>query len=739
MGSVLSDLSGLLREMLRRQQRDAAAELPRETQWSKNALSNGWSQEVVDYADMLPNLSPYLLLSELAAMRDATPRQCQTVDLLEGMLRAVDAKDWVSARSLIATGLVQVKAEVSGDDLDGILAEICSRARMIVGMQYPCRTVTLQDLARFPPAYKVVTAMRLAPDARRSERGPRPKVAKKAPSSTSHNDFGRDEWKQFLAGLSHDLSGDVVRQRLADWGPDERQVGAVVRGLHGQKRLVLGRLEKSVRQNRSLTILSDEDGECAHPSHLRLPDAPVLALFEVGQRGDPRVSPLSSARSHVSSASSRSATSVASSVEEPDLPEVARSESGCCAICGIHEDDHPGSAWLECGKCRRWNAQTCTRFSKAVFARMSKRCRDGGDWTCDACMALSHDDADRPSAQIGARRPLEQVPSAFRCGQSQPPDLAALKGEALKGLRVFDKPTHPRLTEDGLSAAVRARHRSILRDCQRELRAEELSLPLGEALVRLMDRRRLERKWSWATTHREMANLTGALSHLPVYTDSPVPIRLVLSPAWRDALRNTEMRAKESEGQSPPASTLHQVQAAVSKCLNPETRVAMMLAWLTAARCGCILQLKRQDVALAPDRSLTVTFRRGKGVKFRGPYTVPTLAPVEWMPALRRWLDSCSPLHFLFPADSVAHRCAKGRLIMLALRSVDPSLNQRAIRRGALQHMARAGVPIEDLMVFSGHKSRDTLNRYLRWGLDAEVTAQHTRVAARLLGGESSA
>ena len=40
----------------------------------------------------------------------------------------------------------------------------------------------------------------------------------------------------------------------------------------------------------------------------------------------------------------------------------------------------------------------------------------------------------------------------------------------------------------------------------------------------------------------------------------------------------------------------------------------------------------------------------------------------------------------------------------------------RSVRRGSLQAMAQAGVPLELLMRFSGHTQEKTLLRYLNWG-----------------------
>lgn len=50
------------------------------------------------------------------------------------------------------------------------------------------------------------------------------------------------------------------------------------------------------------------------------------------------------------------------------------------------------------------------------------------------------------------------------------------------------------------------------------------------------------------------------------------------------------------------------------------------------------------------------------------------------------------------------------------LREADAELDLRSLRRGALSHMGRKGVPPEQLLQFSGHSSVAMLMRYLRWG-----------------------
>jgi hypothetical protein len=137
--------------------------------------------------------------------------------------------------------------------------------------------------------------------------------------------------------------------------------------------------------------------------------------------------------------------------------------------------------------------------------------------------------------------------------------------------------------------------------------------------------------------------------------------------------------------------------------------------------------------------AISVVFRRGKGVQFRGPYTVPTTVPPQWRAEFWRFLATIQPADFLFPSESAKARANNGRQLLEALRAVDPTMGARAIRRGALQEMATANVPLPTLLLFSGHTNEPMLRRYLRWGLDAEEPATRARDAARHLGGPTSA
>jgi hypothetical protein len=122
-----------------------------------------------------------------------------------------------------------------------------------------------------------------------------------------------------------------------------------------------------------------------------------------------------------------------------------------------------------------------------------------------------------------------------------------------------------------------------------------------------------------------------------------------------------------------------------------------------------------------------VTFRHGKGFAARGPYTVHTTWPLQYEALLTSFLyypPSSGPLftQFLMPS------------MLAAVKEVEPQLNLRTLRRGALQTMAAAGTDLEVLRTFSGHTGVEMLKRYLDWNrVNASATAAGTEAAAALI------
>lgn len=193
-----------------------------------------------------------------------------------------------------------------------------------------------------------------------------------------------------------------------------------------------------------------------------------------------------------------------------------------------------------------------------------------------------------------------------------------------------------------------------------------------------------------------------------------------------------------------------EIDAAISSIpvSDTATRCAVALQWYTAARVGDILHLRQKSInwaGLEPDDNnlvpLSVAISEGKVVRARGPYTIHTAIPLAYAQILDSHLSRLpagDPEAQLFPTTLRA-ASFQTALIRNALKTAgNDKYNTRSIRRGALQTMARNNVPHDTLMVYSGHKSVDTLLRYLDWGRQSGENQEKGTTVAPILSGSSA-
>ena len=213
----------------------------------------------------------------------------------------------------------------------------------------------------------------------------------------------------------------------------------------------------------------------------------------------------------------------------------------------------------------------------------------------------------------------------------------------------------------------------------------------------------------------------GALALLPAYRTSPA-LQLSTCPIWRQAMRSAGIKAKQELPQQPTPATWQEVTKVLDSEKRLPTFAAILIAWMTCARTGCVLQLATEDVVLNADGTLSVRFRKGKSVRARGPYCVhTTTVPPRLRKRLTKWMSQRR--HALFTG------AVTGPEIKVALRRVNPQLEQRSLRRGALQQLATSpGITDAILMEFSGHTQ--VLRRYLNWGKAAHHLRTSMQAAA---------
>lgn len=366
----------------------------------------------------------------------------------------------------------------------------------------------------------------------------------------------------------------------------------------------------------------------------------------------------------------------------------------------------------------------------------------GQDEDDDMADAIANDDADDQDDIAEALRagdptplwPPEGLPPPFRCGDVYAPDVAALNGAHMTKIQVTAELTSPhvsQLSQMGLVKTTRQLHRRLIRKIT-EMPMEWRHLPLATAIIHQLETERRKRKWMSSTMLKYMASTQGALALLPMYTNSAETILLSRCPEWKQAMRAVTKEAKEEIAHVPLALTFQQMQNIVQKAIASEN-VALAaylgVTWATCARPGCTLQLQKEDIRFNTQTQVSFTFRRGKGVLFRGPYTVNTELTPQIAQLLRERLAQIG-------IGTRIWTQATRELLLPALREQHTDLCCKSIRRGATQALAEAGVDETTIMEFTGHRKLTTLRRYLNWGKQgAEVRNRMTAAAHTLCHG----
>jgi Arc/MetJ-type ribon-helix-helix transcriptional regulator len=291
---------------------------------------------------------------------------------------------------------------------------------------------------------------------------------------------------------------------------------------------------------------------------------------------------------------------------------------------------------------------------------------------------------------------LSQAPKATQRDRKNQPKTF----EELRELLNREIAWHP-LAKLGLVKDTRDSHQKIIKWIREQDGLNELSMENGvmEAMARL----RKNRSWKWSTTMKNMASFQGALKHYGIELQNS---------QWKMAVRGVAIKAREERPKQARPATTDTIQRVVEQETDLQLAAAIAMSWLTCARIGCISQLRKEDITIGEQNRMAVTFRRGKAVRSRGPYTVHTKLPPQWADLIRSQLQRPQP----FTTTSAKVR--------RALRRVDKRLEQRSLRRGALQTLAEAGVPEEELLNFSGHTTLGMLRRYLDWGRVNQAKAQ---------------
>jgi integrase len=276
---------------------------------------------------------------------------------------------------------------------------------------------------------------------------------------------------------------------------------------------------------------------------------------------------------------------------------------------------------------------------------------------------------------------------------------------SLKNLTV-KMPNEPML-RDAITLATRRAHiTAITALIEASQQYEDIHLP--HLLMNTASKLSTERKWKPATTLHFINSAVSGLQRLDQYAPGTQPIDLSQSSIIKDIRRSWNRKVNQDLLRPRPTLTPEMFKSILrNPRLKTDTRMALLLAWATAGRVSNVLTLDRRNVTISSTGEISVFWTEAKTVLKRGPYTTPTFVPQEWLTPLVEWLSSKKDN--LFPPQEF-HR---------TLRDVREALPKeydlRALRRGTLSTLARAGVPEETIMILSGHVTTASLWRYLRF------------------------
>lgn len=281
-----------------------------------------------------------------------------------------------------------------------------------------------------------------------------------------------------------------------------------------------------------------------------------------------------------------------------------------------------------------------------------------------------------------------------------------------------DKPPGvSRLAWSAITKEMRGLHRRWLQDL-RAMPDDLLDKDLPQAALELVRRMATARNWKWSTWAKSLAAISGALANLPLYTNQGSPVDVTQSPEWRAAAAAAHRFERECVPEPPEPIRIDQYLAARRSLAttSPVASLYLGMMWSFAARAGDISNLQARDVTFSAQKEdgsypVSLTVRRGKAAKMRGPYPLGTLMTAEDASLLHSLVVEKTNRGRLFPDNAVRE------LVRAALKAVSPGSALPSVRKGALRHITEMGVPEDQIMRLSGHTRADTLRRYLGYGL----------------------
>lgn len=367
---------------------------------------------------------------------------------------------------------------------------------------------------------------------------------------------------------------------------------------------------------------------------------------------------------------------------------------------------------------------------------------------------ISDDDDDLPAAAPPARGtatsaatgdasslPVDHAADMCALGSAPVASASALTGKfAFSWFIHHTRPDHVhKATWARVSEETRRGHiRWLLRI--RAMSPEAARMPFARACVEVVMRwasARAGKSWKWSSVSSALSAVASAAFALPLYTNHEHGVNLrqdaYFAETMASAAKKARITATEPQKSAPMShDKFKQLAAQIS---HSGTRALLVFSWWLYARVGDARKLLPENITFGEVSELgthvSALFVEGKMASIWGPYTVQTVMPTAEAKRVQELTRTRPQGHHLFTkADQTT---------LSAIVNKDATLSLRSIRRGALVHFSAHGVSDHHLMLASGHKKRETLQRYLSWGHHCGEARDAAHARARAVhGGESA-
>jgi len=340
----------------------------------------------------------------------------------------------------------------------------------------------------------------------------------------------------------------------------------------------------------------------------------------------------------------------------------------------------------------------------------------------------------QPTTEDEHREILATEPTRLLNSQGSPTEVVVT---CPRMWRIFhERPPHiSAISWAAITPVMRAHHIRCLQKLQM-MPAALLNQSIASTVIECTRREAVAAGWKPPTIDKELSTMAGALRDLPLYTSESQGILLRKDPEWVSAVKAMKRLVREHKTSPPDPVTWEQCQSAQQELnrKSPMAALFLAMAWSLAARSGDVASLRRQDVSLETKPradgtyGLAIVQKYGKGTRFRGTYAPASTLPRENALELQRLLNRRRPKQRLFVDPETLKDQVRAALRMENRMAALPS-----IRKGAIRHLAKQGVPEETIMRLTGHTRLETLHTYLGYGHPTTQEAAAAQASAGLL------